>query len=254
MLHSYDWSESSLIVELLTRELGRVAVVAKGAKRPYSQLRAVLLPFQRLAVGFGRGAGGGDGEAAPEIFNLRAAEWNAGDAGVSAPISVLRGEALWSGFYLNELLLKLLARQDPHPRLFDGYAATLPLLAAGDEGAAQAALRAFELLLLREIGVLPSLGEEAATLQPLQPEARYALRAEHGLVKAAMQSEGALPSAQWLVLQAALASTDMTALQRACAQGGAALRAALRQLLHYHLGTPLRTRQVLQDVQRLSPR
>ena len=226
MLHSYDWSESSLIVELLTRELGRVAVVAKGAKRPYSQLRAVLLPFQRLAVGFGRGAGGGDGEAAPEIFNLRAAEWNAGDAGVSAPISVLRGEALWSGFYLNELLLKLLARQDPHPRLFDGYAATLPLLAAGDEGAAQAALRAFELLLLREIGVLPSLGEEAATLQPLQPEARYALRAEHGLVKAAMQSEGALPSAQWLVLQAALAGTDMTALQRACAQGGAALRAA----------------------------
>ncbi len=169
MLHSYDWSESSLIVELLTRELGRVAVVAKGAKRPYSQLRAVLLPFQRLAVGFGRGAGGGDGEAAPEIFNLRAAEWNAGDAGVSAPISVLRGEALWSGFYLNELLLKLLARQDPHPRLFDGYAATLPLLAAGDEGAAQAALRAFELLLLREIGVLPSLGEEAATLQPLPP-------------------------------------------------------------------------------------
>ena len=68
------------------------------------------------------------------------------------------GAALLRGFYLNELLMKLLARHDPHPALFDAYAATLPALGRARRGAPQAALRAFELVLLREIGLLPELG------------------------------------------------------------------------------------------------
>ena len=123
VLHHYDWSESSLILDLYTRELGRVAVAAKGAKRPHSQLRAVLLPFQRLHVTLGRIAPADD---APEVQTLRGAEWAGGQP-------MLSGAALFSGFYVNELLLRLLARHDPHPALFDAYAATLAALAGCDE-------------------------------------------------------------------------------------------------------------------------
>src|SRR5437764_10817114 len=137
VLHHYDWSESSLILDLFTREQGRIAVAARGAKRPYSQLRSVLLPFQRLLVGLGRvpKTVSGD-ETVSEVQNLRSAEWAGGAA-------MLTGAALFSGFYLNELLLKLLARHDPHPALFDAYAETLPCLVSCDDVQVQAALRAF---------------------------------------------------------------------------------------------------------------
>ena len=96
---------------------------------------------------------------------LRAAEWAGGAA-------MLTGAALFSGFYLNELLMRLLARHDPHPALFDAYAQTLPLLGAGDDARAQAALRAFELMLLQEIGLLPDLSVVTLTQQPVQPDGR----------------------------------------------------------------------------------
>jgi DNA repair protein RecO (recombination protein O) len=239
VLHGWDWSESSRIVDLFTRELGRVVVVAKGAKRPTSQLRAVLLPFQRLGVTLGRGAG----DDAAEVHPLRAAEWAGG-------VPLTAGDALLSGFYLNELLLKLLARQDPHPALFDAYAATLPRLSAG-EATAQAALRAFELVLLREIGLLPDLATVTSTQQPVQPGAPYALRPEAG-VAGARAGEAAIEGAALRALQAAL-DTGLAALQAACAAHAGALRVPLRQLLHYHLGSPvLRTREVLRELQRLA--
>jgi DNA repair protein RecO (recombination protein O) len=239
LLHRYDWSESSLIVELFTRDQGRVVAAAKGAKRPYSQLRPVLLPFQRLQVQLGKVPEGG------EVQALRSAEW----AGGGAPL--LAGAALFRGFYCNELLLKLLARHDPHARLFDAYAAALPAL-AGDEPVAQAALRAFELVLLREVGLLPDLGAVTTTQSAVQPDARYTLRAEAGVVAAGQGGDAGLSGHQLLDLQAALDEEGAAALQAACAWGGAPLRALLRGLLHYHLGTPqLRTRQVLQGAQQL---
>ncbi|HEY9238159.1 MAG TPA: recombination protein O N-terminal domain-containing protein, partial [Burkholderiaceae bacterium] len=123
VLHRYDWSESSLILDLFTREQGRIAVAAKGAKRPYSQLRSVLLPFQRIGVTLGKAVLHEEG--ASDVQTLRGAEWAGG-------ASMLTGAALFSGFYLNELLMKLLARHDPHAALFDAYAATLPGLAADE--------------------------------------------------------------------------------------------------------------------------
>ena len=102
VLHQHDWSESSLILDLFTRGQGRVVAAARGAKRPYSQLRAVLLPFQRLNVALGRLPD------ASEVQNLRQAEWAGGP-----PMPA--GAALFAGFYLNELLIRLLARHDPHP-------------------------------------------------------------------------------------------------------------------------------------------
>src|SRR5881396_4020453 len=158
VLHHYDWSETSLILDVFTREQGRIAVAAKGAKRPYSQFRSVLLPFQRILMSLGRTPAGES-----EVHNLRGAEWAGG-----APM--LSGAALFSGFYLNELLMKLLARHDPHPALFDAYAATLPCLVADDEAQVQAALRAFEVTLLKEIGVLPDLSLVTLTLEEVREE------------------------------------------------------------------------------------
>jgi DNA repair protein RecO (recombination protein O) len=243
VLHRYDWSESSLIVDLFTREQGRVAVAAKGAKRPHSQLRPILLPFQRLHVSLGRLA---DGEGASEVQTLRQAEWAGG-------MAMLTGAALFSGFYLNELLMKLLARHDPHPALFDAYAATLPSLAIGDDAQGQAALRAFELTLLRQAGLLPELDVVTLTQQPVEPAGAYALRPEAGLTTApGRDGDAELTGAALVALQAALEHGSLAALQQACAAALPALKGQLRALLHYHVGTPvLRTRQVMMDLQNL---
>ena len=130
VLHGYDWSESSLILDLFTRESGRIAVAAKGAKKPYSQMRAVLMPFQRIAVQLGKSRG----DDSAEVHNLRSAEW-AGQ-GVS-----LEGAAWFAGFYINELLMKLLARDDAHPRLFEAYSLSLRCLSGVARLRADAAAR-----------------------------------------------------------------------------------------------------------------
>ncbi len=241
VLHRYDWSESSLILDLFTRAQGRVTVVAKGAKKPHSNLRAVLLPFQRVNVALGKLP---EGEGAGEVQTLRQAEWAGG-------MAMLTGEALFSGFYLNELIMKLLARHDAHPALFDAYAQTLPALIASDESLAPAALRAFELTLLREIGLLPDLSRATPTLQPLRPEGLYTLRPESGVIEAAGDEPG-VPGALLGALQAALERHALEALQQTCALALPALRAQLRALLHYHLGSvPLRTRAVMHDLRTL---
>ena len=241
VLHRYDWSESSLILDLFTRDLGRIAAAAKGAKRPYSQLRSVLLPFQRILVTLGRAA---RDEASSEVQNLRAAEWAGGAA-------MLTGAALFSGFYLNELLMKLLARHDPHAALFDVYAQTLPALMAGDDAQVQAALRAFELTLLRESGVLPDLSLVTLTQQAVRVEARYTLLAETG-VGDARGSGIDLTGAVLTRLQAALQHGSLPALQHACGSSLAELKVLLRGLIQHQLGTAtLRTRQVMLDLQGL---
>ena len=241
VLHHYDWSESSLILDLFTRDQGRLAVAAKGAKRPHSQLRSVLLPFQRVLVSLGRQA---SAESASEVQTLRTAEWAGGAA-------MLTGAALFSGFYVNELLMKLLARHDPHPALFDAYAASLPALATSDETQAQAALRAFELTLLREIGVLPDLSLVTLTQQAVTEDQRYALLPEAG-VAAPRNGEVDVGGATLIGLQAALEHGSLAALWQACAGALPELKSILRTLLHYHLGSSvLRTRQVMLDLQNL---
>lgn len=235
VLHRHDWSESSLIVELFTRERGRLVVVAKGAKRPTSNFRPVLLPFQPLHALLGKPPA----DEQVEVLALRGAEWAGGQP-------LLQPAALLSGFYLNELLLKLLARQDPHPRLFDAYADTLAALATEiDE---TTALRAFELMMLRALGVLPDLACATQSAEPLRPGGRYTLTAEAGVVPAT----AGLSGAHWVTLEAALTHGSATAVRQACMPVTAGLRVPLRELLHYHLGTgTLRTRQVWQGVQKL---
>lgn len=242
VLHRYDWSESSLILDMFTREQGRLAVAAKGAKRPHSQLRAVLLPFQRVLVTLGWLS---DEEGASEVQTLRHADWAGGSA-------MLTGAALFSGFYLNELLMKLLARHDPHPALFDAYAATLPSLACADDTQVEAALRAFELVLLREVGLLPELDVVTLTQQPVAAAGRHLLHPEAG-VAPGRADESELDGASLVALEAALAHGSLAALQQACRAVLPALKVQLRPLLHYHVGTPmLRTRRVMMDLLNLT--
>lgn len=248
VLHRYDWSESSLILDLFTRDSGRVAAAAKGAKRPNSQLRSVLMPFQRVLVQFGRARG----DEAAEVHTLRSAEW-AGDG------TRIAGEGWFAAFYLNELLMRLLARDDPHAALFDAYAATLHGLGNGAAAEPEAVLRAFELLLLRETGVLPQLDRATLTQQPVAADQWYALRPEQGLV-ASGPADVALRGSQWLALAAAMdrstvggvSGAELAPLHAACAGAQAGLKAQLRAQLHYHLGgARLRTRQIMVESHRL---
>jgi len=237
VLHRYDWSESSLIVEVFTRHHGRIALIAKGAKRPSSSFRPILLPLQPLHLAFG-------GDA--EIRTLKSAEWQGGHV-------MPTGDALLSGYYLNELLLTLLARDDPHPTLFDVYARVVEVIASQHGEVLQAALRSYELLLLREVGLLPQLNVQTMTLGALQPQVRYTLVAEGGLRLAHADDRANLTGAQWADLQATLATdAPFTATLRACAEMSAELKPQLRALLHYHCGTQtLRTRQMMIDIQSL---
>ena len=239
VLHRYDWSESSVILDLFTREQGRLAVAAKGAKKPYSNFRSVLLPFQRLHVSLSSTAVK-DESSNSEVQNLRGAEWAGGAA-------MLTGAALFSGFYLNELLMKLLARHDPHAALFDAYALTLPELASNDETRVQSALRAFELTLLQQTGQLPDLSLVTLTQAVVRSERRYGLMPEAGVV-----AEGEIAGDALIGLQAALQHGSLPALQQACRAALPELKGALRGMIQQHLGaSTLRTRQVMLDVQNL---
>ncbi len=237
VLHRYDWSESSLILEVFTRNHGRIALVAKGAKRPSSSFRPILLPLQPLHLTFG-------GDA--EIRTLKSAEWQGGHIMPS-------GDALMSGYYLNELLLTLLARDDPHPGLFDIYANAVQVIASEHGEALQSALRAFELLLLREIGLLPLLDAQTMTLRDLAPQQAYSLVPEGGLRQTSESDRASLSGAQWLALQQSIAvNAPFTATLRACSEVMAELKPQLRLLLNYHCGvSTLRTRQMMIDLQSL---
>ncbi|WP_377157379.1 DNA repair protein RecO [Roseateles sp. UC29_93] len=241
VLHHYDWSETSLVLDLFSREHGRLAVVAKGAKRPYSQLRSVLLPFLRLQVTLSKPSKMNE-DGAAEVQSLRGAEWVGGQ-------TLPSGAALFSGYYVNELLMKFLPRQDAQPELFDAYAALLPQLRSVDD--AHAALRAFELKMLSICGLLPDLSVLSTTQAPLDPERLYMLVPESGVIVPTHDAPQ-LTGQAFIQLQAALLHGSQAALQQACELAGPALKPLSRALLHYHLGhRPLRTRQVLLDVQKL---
>lgn len=161
VLHTYPYKETSLIVELFTRRFGRVALLARGARRPRSAMRGVLLSFHPLRLTW---------SASAELGNLISAEW----AGALQPLA---GQGLMCGFYLNELVLRLLPRDDPHEALFDAY--TQSLKALSGTSARAAVLRGFEKRLLAELGYAPLLDRDAAS-RPIDPDALYAYEPERG--------------------------------------------------------------------------
>ncbi|MES2114611.1 MAG: DNA repair protein RecO [Pseudomonadota bacterium] len=226
VLHSYPYKETSLIVDMFTRDYGRVALIAKGAKRPHSQLRGVLQTFQPLQAGW---------SGKSELRVLTSAEWVGG-------MLPLEKTALLCGFYLNELLVKLLARDDAHPALFDHYVATLNQLAHNEP--APIVLRKFELALLKETGVAADLTRCTASREAIVADRLYVVDPERG-----PRPERASDSWPRVAGKTLL---DMERADYSDAATQAQSKQLMRFLLAHHLGgAPLNTRQILIDLMQL---
>lgn len=227
VLHSYPYRETSLIVEAFVREHGRIGLVARGARRPKSSLRGVLLPFQPLLLSWtGRG----------ELHTLIRAEWLGGYV-------PLRAQALICGFYLNELVLKLLPRADPHEQLFSIYENTLAALAAGEDQST--VLRRFEIGLLREMGYAVVLDHDVECGVPVARERNYVYIVERGPVgTGAAPGNGVELSGQTLIDMQSGDFTNAVTQQQS--------KVLMRALINYYLGNQvLHTRQLLRDLQEL---
>lgn len=225
VLHSYPFRETSLIVDVFSRHYGRVALVARGARRPRSALRGVLMAFQRLELAW---AGGG------EVMTLMKAEWQGGQP-------VLGGEALLCGYYLNELLLHLLPREDAHERLFDIYAKTLLGFSGGVR---EESLRLFEKSLLQELGYGLQLERDVES-RALVTDGYYRYDVESGPVPlSGVPSDRDSP---WVVRGATLLALARNDLGDASVL--AESKALMRALIHHYLaGQELATRRLFRDL------
>jgi DNA repair protein RecO (recombination protein O) len=230
ILHTYPFKETSVVAEAFTRGHGRVALIARGARRPASALRGLMQPFTPLLLSwFGKS----------EMKTLHAAEWQ---GGLVAP----QGRALMCGFYLNELLLRLLARGDAHESLYDRYVDTLDLL-VGEACSIdyERILRRFEKNLLSEIGYGATFDADADSGRPIDPAARYVFQPERGALRSVGQP-GCPVSGRTLIDLAADRFDSPTTLVEA--------KALMRTLINHTLGAkPLYTRQLLRDLTDLNP-
>lgn len=226
LLHAYPYSETSLILDVFARDHGRVSILARGARRPRSALRGVLISFQPLELGW---FGGG------EVKTLAKAEWQGG-------VPLLQGRCLLLGYYLNELLLKLLPREDAHPALYAAYAQALAALAHGGSDAPE--LRRFEKSLLKELGYGLTLDREANDGTPVRPEGEYLYLVERGPV-AASSRDGvtAIRGKTLLDIEA-----DDYRDPRTLAEG----KQLMRKLFNHYLGGQvLQSRRVFVELQEL---
>ena len=237
VLHLHPYSETSLVVDVFTRDHGRVPLLARGARRPRSAMRGTLMSFQPLELGW---FGGG------EVKTLANVEWLGG-------MPLLGGRCLLLGYYLNELLLKMLPREDPHGALFDAYAAALRALAAGAADAPE--LRRFEKTLLKELGYGLTLDVEMETGLPVLAEREYTYLIERGPVARVPgeQRTGsgdttpiAVPGLRGKTL------LDMAADDYADPRTRIESRQLMRQLIAHHMGgKPLQSRRVFIELQEL---
>ena len=219
VLHARPWRETSLLLEVLTLEHGRLALAAKGARRPGSQLRPVLLTFQPLVLGWS-GAG--------EVRTLTRAEWAGG-------VPLPRGRALWCGYYLNELVLRLLAREDPHREVFLAYDTAVRALARGE--ALSPVLRRFELAFLAALGYGLDWPQTAAGRYRFEPRAGLVLLAEGETAR----SGEAILSAETL--------EDVRAGRWSRPETLAEVRALTRRLIDHALdGQELQARRMLREL------
>lgn len=223
VLHTYPYMETSLIVEAFARRFGRISLLARGARRPRSATRGVLLAFHALRLSWS-GAG--------ELANLRGAEWD-------SALPPLSGRALMCGFYVNELLLRLLPREDPHEGLFDAYGTVLAALAGG--GSLPETLRRFEKRLLAELGYAPLLDRDALTGEPIDPARRYAYEPDRGPMLLQRTSTEFSVSGQTLLDLA----TDEYGRAETRDEARALMRMLIGQRLH---GQSLHTRGVLMEL------
>lgn len=230
VLHTYPFKETSLVVELFSQQFGRIAAVAKGARRPHSAMRGMLQSFQMLS-----GAWSGKNE----LKTLHSLDWNAG-------LTLIKGEALMCGFYMNELLLRLLPREDAHESLFEYYANTLQTLSNGADLAIT--LRRFELKFLQEMGyAVPLLQDEND--MAIEADKTYRYEAEFGACELKGSNIGLRKNGIHLSGKTML---DMARDDYADSATQSQSKQLMRYLLAHYLGDkPLHTRQLLIDLQGL---
>lgn len=229
VLHHRPYRDTSRILELFTRDHGRVSVFARGARggrKAAASLVSMLQPFNRLLVSWnGRGEAG----------QLTSAEFD-------GALATLPPDRLVSGFYLNELLLKLFARHDSHPEVFDLYGATIETLKHAAD--AVSPLRVFEKRLLEALGYGLALERDAISGAPIERGATYHYRLEQGAVRASDVADGNFMFAGASLLS--LAREDLVDA-RVCADARRLLRAALDRCLE---GRELKSRQVMMALRR----
>src|SRR5258705_2850549 len=258
VLPNYPYRETSLVLEVFTQNHGRVALVARGARRPRSALRGVLLAFQPLLLSWA---------GKSELRTLHKAEWRGG-------LPQLKGTALLCGFYLNELMLKLLPRDDPHEQLYQTYHRTLHALCNGSAHAVT--LRRFEQIMLKELGYALPLERDGASGEAIQEDATYHFVIGRGPVRSTrgnstrgtgnhgtrsteriLSASIAAYRGAGIVEENQLELAGQTLLDMARDDYSNALtmqqsKALMRMLINHYLGSQvLNTRQLLKDMQQL---
>jgi len=228
ILHHHPYRDTSRILEVLSRDAGRLSIFARGVRGPKAKLASELQPFRLLLLSWS-----GKGEAPM----LAGAE--------SAPgFTPIPSASLMSAFYLNELLLKLTHRHDPVPAVFDTYHDTLELLKAGSP--LEPALRIFEKRLLDQLGYGVELDVDARNGTGIAPDAYYHFRPSYGVFPVAEDAAGAMLGASLLSL-----AREEIATARELEDAKRLLQAALAHCLE---GRELNTRAVARSVARKSPR
>ena len=226
LLHHRPFQDASRILDVLSRNHGRLSLVARGSRSGRSRLKGVLRPFMPLQLSW---------VARSDLGTLTGAEK------LGAPIT-LAGEALMAGYYVNELIIHLLHRHDPQPEIFAAYAATIERLQGGEQVPAR--LREFELELLRLLGFALDLTHEGDTETSLEPSGNYEYRVEHGPAPAGERTGTMI-----------FTGAELLAIRDRRFADPDTLRAAsrlLREVIAFHLGgKELKSRKVLRDLHRM---
>lgn len=226
ILHHKPFRDTSQILDVLSRDHGKLAVVARGSRSAKSRLRGVLRPFMPLSMSW---------VIRSDLGTLTGAEVR------GAPLS-LAGDALLSGYYVNELILHFLHRHDPQPEIFDAYALTIEALAEKSADVAPL-LRQFEMELLRHSGYALNLEHASGPDVGLEPAQHYEYRVEQGPV-AVSREEGAM----------VFTGARLTAIANQDFDDPDVLRAAsrlMREVISFHLGgKELKSRKVLLEIHR----
>ena len=221
LLHQYSWRETSRVLEIWSRDHGRLGLVARGVRRAGSPYRSLLQPFSPLLVSWSQRG---------ELGNLVGVE-------AASAVRTLHGRRLMAGFYLNELILRLLPRQDAQPYLYDAYVHTLQLLAGG--AASAPALRVFEKHLLASLGYGLNLERAVTVDAPILPDEHYIYDLDSGPLPASFGRRGGIM----------ISGRALLALQHERLEDDEDLKAVKRLLsaaLRRHLGDrPLKTAAVM---------
>jgi DNA repair protein RecO (recombination protein O) len=227
LLHHRPFRDSSQILDILSRDHGRLAVVAKGSRGAKSKLRGILRPFLPLQLSW---------VIRSDLGTLTGAELD------GAPLS-LTGDALLSGYYVNELILKLLHRHDPQAEIFVAYGKTIERLAGSKEVAPH--LRRFEIELLQMLGYALNLDHDTETREPLRSQQQYEYRAAAGPVPI---SDGGRAGPMVFTGAELDAIRNQQFADRAVLKNASNL---LRNVIAYHLdGKELKSRKVLMEMHR----